>query len=267
MKEFKALSYFRRLYHGRFIFRCAVLLLTLVLYIVAPSQFFVLEPFGFFHGLSVFHVLWVLWMIDMVLQLCPSRNYWPLGSQKFLKTSFQPLMDKLNREGLLEYVIKSNKDTIRIGLVWLALTLIIGALYFTGVIGRNMLLLISVAFYVCDLICVLFWCPFRVWFMKNRCCTTCRIFNWDHLMMFAPVVFIPSFYTWTLCLVALVVFLVWEITFAIHPERFWEGSNASLSCSSCTDVLCGKRNCRFDIPKLENLKADPGVRENTGKSE
>ena len=70
----------------------------------------------------------------------------------------------------------------------------IGALYYSGVLDRANLFMISVLFYVCDLICVLIWCPFRL-IMKNRCCTTCRIFNWDHLMMFSPLIFLDGFFT------------------------------------------------------------------------
>lgn len=255
MKRPKLLSKFRKLYQNRFIFRCSVFLITAVLYFVAPGQFRVLSGFECFHSLSVFDILWVIWMVDMILQLVPSRQYWPLGSQKFLKKSFEPLKEYISSKdhGLLEFICKSNRDTLLIGLVWLLLTAAIGALYFLKILNRNSLLVISVLFYVFDLVCVLFWCPFRVWFMKNRCCTTCRIFNWDHMMMFSPIVFIPGFYTWTLCLAALVVFAVWEITFSLHPERFWEGTNSALKCSNCTDILCGERNCKVDVPNLRNL--------------
>ena len=248
MKVQKILSRFRKLYFARFFFRCAVFIATLVCYIVAPEQFDILPGFESLKHISVLHILWVIWMFDMVMQLVPSRKYWPLGSQKFLKNTFKPIVDRINREGLFEYVVKCNRDTLKIGCVWLALTLIIGALhFFTDFVDTGMLLVISVAFYVCDIICVLFWCPFRVWFMKNRCCTTCRIFNWDHMMMFSPIVFIPGVYTWTLCLAALVVFFSWEIAFALHPERFWDGSNEALRCSNCTDRLCGERNCQLEL--------------------
>ena len=234
--------------------------MTVLLLLFAPSQFNVMSGFECFHRLSVLHLLWLFWMVDMVLQLIPSKRYWPLGSQKFLKASFQPLKDymKENNEGLLKFIYKSNCDTLKIGLVWILLTGSIGALYFLDVLSRNALMLITVIFYVLDLVFVLFWCPFRVWFMKNRCCTTCRIFNWDHMMMFSPIVFVPGFYTWSLCLAAVGVFLVWEITFALHPERFWEGTNSALKCSNCTDILCGERNCRTDLPSI-HIKSGKGV--------
>ena len=255
MKTPKLLSRFRKLYYDRFVFRCAVLLAMALVYFLAPEQWLdAAWGLGFFARFSLLHVLWLIWMVDMILQLCPSRNYWPLGSQKFLSACFRPILGRISEEGLLRYIKKCNRDTLAIGLIWLGLILGLGALYFTGVIDRGALLLIATVFYLCDLICVLFWCPFRVWLMKNRCCTTCRIFNWDHMMMFSPLVFVPGVFTWSLCLMAFAVFLVWEITFAMHPERFWEHSNGALRCSACTDRLCGERLCRMDIPDLRQLK-------------
>lgn len=248
----KILSKFRKLYQNRLILRCAVLVLTVLIYIFFPEQFQVMYGFNFFRSFSVFHVLWLLWIFDMVMQLIPSVKFWPLGSQKFLKSCFDPILDYIDRgkrdSGLLEFIYKSNRTTLKVGGIWLALTAVIGVLYFTDVLPSDALLVISVIFYVCDVICVLYWCPFRVLFMKNRCCTTCRIFNWDHMMMFSPVVFIPGVFTWSLCAMALVVFLAWEIAFALHPERFWEGTNTALKCANCTDRLCGERLCQVDVP-------------------
>ena len=251
----RAVSKFRRIYEGKFLFRCFVFIATVCLWIFVPEQFEIMGGWNFFKEFSVFHFLWAVWIIDMLLQIFPSRKYLPLGSSKFSIKDFVPrgIKNIRNPENLIAYIKKCNRDTIKIGLVWLALIGAIGALYFSGIIGRNMLLVFSVAFYVCDLICVLFWCPFRVWFMKNRCCTTCRIFNWDHMMMFSPIVFVPGFFTWSLCAGAIIVLIIWEVSFALHPERFYEGTNDALKCSNCTDILCGKRNCAADIPSIENI--------------
>ena len=249
-------SKFRRIYEGKFLFRCFVLIATAALLIAVPEQFEVMSGWNFFKSFSLFHILWVIWFADMLLQIFPSRKYLPLGSSKFSLKDFIPreIKNIRNLENLLAYIKKCNRDTLKIGAVWFLLVAVIGILYFTGIIGRNMLLLFSVAFYVCDLICVLFWCPFRVWFMKNRCCTTCRIFNWDHMMMFSPIVFVPGFFTWSLCAGALIVLAIWEVSFALHPERFYEGSHEALKCSNSPDQLCGeRRNCAADIPSFENI--------------
>ena len=56
--------------------------------------------------------------------------------------------------------------------------------------------------------------------------------------MFSPFLFVHSFYSWSLLGMAIAAWLVWELAILIHPERFWEGANAALTCASCTDKLC-----------------------------
>ena len=57
-------------------------------------------------------------------------------------------------------------------------------------------------------------------------------------MMFTPLLFIGSFYTWSLLAVAVAVWALWEACVLLFPERFWEGTNAALQCSQCVDKLC-----------------------------
>lgn len=40
------------------------------------------------------------------------------------------------------------------------------------------------------------------------------------------------------CFTSFLVLLKWEMTYAKHPERFWEGSNKVLKCSNCKDKSC-----------------------------
>lgn len=239
MKRFKNLSNFRKFYYGRFIFRCVVLVLSVIVWFFAPEQFAIMDELEFFEGFSVFHIMWLLWMADMLSQVLPNRRWWPVGSQKFLEYAFRPIAGAKTGEGFARFLRQSRREVLTVAMVWLALTMSIGITYFMKLIDRSVLLLITMVFYLCDVICVLFWCPFRVLLMKNRCCKTCRIFNWDHMMMFSPLIFVPGFFTWSLCLMSLIVLGVWEWNFTIHPERFWEGSNSALSCAGCTDVLCG----------------------------
>ena len=121
--------------------------------------------------------------------------------------------------------------------IWVALIAALGLLKHRGILTDAHLFLISSLFYVCDLICVLVWCPFRL-IMKNKCCTTCRIFNWDHLMMFTPMLFVKGFYSISLLVMSFAIWLIWELCVLLYPERFWEKSNAALKCSECTDKLC-----------------------------
>ena len=187
--------------------------------------------------LSPLHLLWGIWVLDMLQQIVPVKNKVPLGSQKLFKNRFRPIRDKINGEALKGYIISTTRAAYKVLILWCALIGAIGVLYYKGVIGKTGLFMISVLFYVCDLICVLIWCPFRL-MMRTRCCTTCRIFNWDHLMMFSPLIFMGGFYAGSLVAMAVLACVVWEVCILLYPERFWERSNAALKCSECTDKLC-----------------------------
>jgi len=173
----------------------------------------------------------------MVLQLIPVKAHISIGSQKNFRAYFRPIKEKIDAGGLIKYIKNTTYAAYKVMIIWVALTLVISYLYISEAIDTRVMVLISTVFYVCDLICVLIWCPFRL-IMKNRCCTTCRIFNWDHLMMFLPIIALNSLFSWTLVIFSFIVWLIWEICVFTYPERFWENSNMNLRCSECTDKLC-----------------------------
>lgn len=173
----------------------------------------------------------------MMAQLIPLKKHVPLGSQKLFAVRFRPILEKINVQALKQYIVNTTRSAFWVMLLWCALIACIGLLKFRGILNDRALFMISVIFYVCDLICVLIWCPFRL-IMKNKCCTTCRIFNWDHLMMFSPMLLVEGFYAKSLLALAIAVWLVWEIFVALYPERFWEQTNGALKCVNCTDKLC-----------------------------
>ncbi len=236
-RKSQPMSNIRKQYIFRFVVRGIILALCTVAFFCYPDMFDILGENSFFKSFSPFHILWLIWMFDMVCQLIPVKNHIPLGSQKLFLDRFKPIKEKINYKALRNYVISTTKSAYKVFILWIILILIIGVLHRFGILNDSMLFMISVMFYVCDLICVLFWCPFRL-IMKNKCCTTCRIFNWDHLMMFTPMLFIDGFFSRSLLLTAIAVWVVWELCFMMYPERFWENSNAALKCSECTDKLC-----------------------------
>ena len=237
MKQKPPVSRLRAAYIAKLVGRCVILVLALLIWRFAPEHMTVLEGMNFFRTLSPLHLLWIIWLVDMLFQIFPLRRQLPLGTLKHFPQYFKPLREKINRAALTEYIRATTKAAYRVALVWCGLIAVIAALYFTGVFDRKVMFLISVFFYVCDLICVLVWCPFRL-MMKNRCCTTCRIFNWDHIMMFSPLIFIGGFYAVSLVVFALICLAVWEAAVFFHPERFWPGANSALQCANCTDKLC-----------------------------
>ena len=234
----------RKRYWFRLAGRCVVFVLCCLLYALRREEFAlrreefaVLKGWSFFREFSVLHLLWLVWVIDTIQQIVPIKQKLPLGSMKLFASRFRPIRERINYEALHSYIVTTTKAAYKVFLIWCAGLAVIGGLYYSGVLGPAELFLISAAFYVCDLICVLIWCPFRL-LMHTRCCTTCRIFNWDHLMMFTPMIFMGGFYAVSLLSLAFLAWLVWEVCIMMYPERFWDKSNAALKCSECTDKLC-----------------------------
>lgn len=231
------ISEVRKRYFVRLYGRIAIFITCLIMCFVSTEAFEILNGNNFFKDLSVFHVLWLVWVADMVLQIIPIKNKLALGSQKLFANRFRPIRENINYKALKNYVITTTQSAYKVMLFWVLLVAAIGVFYYTDIIDKRWLFMISILFYVCDLICVLIWCPFRL-IMKNKCCTTCRIFNWDHFMMFSPLIFMGGFYSLSLVALAVLAWIIWELCVMIYPERFWEGTNLSLQCCECTDKLC-----------------------------
>lgn len=227
----------RKIYFLRLFGRVIILLITILLLFYDKKEFEVINGMEFFKSFSLLHILWIIWMIDMTVQLMPVKAHISIGSQKIFSSLFKPVINKFNRKNLIDYIKETTASAYIVMIIWLVLVVALSILHLCGVISSEIMVLVSVVFYVCDLICVLIWCPFRL-IMRNKCCTTCRIFNWDHLMMFLPIISLNSFFSWSLVIFSFIIWLVWEICVFTYPERFWENSNMALKCSECTDKLC-----------------------------
>lgn len=179
-------------------------------------------------------VVWVLFVFEMFLRFFPSKLE-SMGCQKQFERNFEPIPDSKTP------INQSWKITALVAALWLALNAIVGALYFFGILDKGILILVALAYSVCDIICILFFCPFQTWIIKNRCCTTCRIYNWDFAMMFTPLVFIPGIYTYSLLGFALALLVRWEVGYRLHPERFSAATNGCLDCSRCEEKLCSHK--------------------------
>ena len=230
------MSDIRRRYVIRLIVRIIIFIACVVM-CFKPGFYDILNGMNFFKEFHVLHILWILWMIDMILQVIPLKNKVALGSQKLFKHRFKGIKERVNKDTLMKYIKGTTSRAYIVMIVWVLFIGGIAALYYLGIINKMILFMCTVAFYVCDLICVLIWCPFRL-IMKNKCCTTCRIFNWDHLMMFSPSIFIGGFYALSLVCMAVLCFVVWEVAVLVFPERFSEITNEALRCNNCTDKLC-----------------------------
>ena len=230
------MSILRKKYFMRLFLRIAIFIICLIM-CFKPNFYDILNGFNFFKGFHLLHLLWIIWVCDMFFQIVPIKNKIALGSQKLFANRFRPIAKQFNYEKLKNYVVSTTVSAYKVFILWGLLITIIGILYYCDFIDKKILFMISVFFYVCDLICVLIWCPFRL-IMKNKCCTTCRIFNWDHLMMFSPLIFIGGFFSISLVVISVLAWLVWESCVMLYPERFSEATNVALKCTECTDKLC-----------------------------
>lgn len=178
-------------------------------------------------------IITVPFSVEMILRCFPSK-YESMGCQKQFAVNFEAL-GEYDRRKLLK---DSPRQTLPVLLSWIALNGLIAMLYFAGLIDWGILVLISLAYSVCDMICILFYCPFQSLMMKNRCCGSCRIYNWDFAMMFTPMLFIDHVCACVLAGLALLLLVIWELGFRLHPEHFSEKTNACLSCANCPEKLC-----------------------------
>ena len=211
----------------RLVYRSVLLILLLIRYVIyriydgsAVLDFLERRPL-------IISVIFVIFTLEMIFRFFPSRIESP-GCQKQFASNYI-------KSGETQIAIPDNNSTVLVLLVWIGFNGIFGALYLAGIFDDGIMLLISCAYSVCDMICILFFCPFQTFIMHDKCCVNCRIYDWGHFMMFTPMLFIKNFYSWSLFFMSCIVLLHWEIIYAKHPERFWEGSNQVLKCSSCKD--------------------------------
>ena len=154
----------------------------------------------------ILSLIWAVFMVEMVLRFFPSRLESP-GCQKQFARNYV-------KTGKTTIDIQDNNAVVLVALIWIAFNGLFGALHMSGFLDDGIMILLCLAYSVCDMICILFFCPFQSWFLKNKCCCTCRIYNWDR----------------------------WEITFYKYPERFSEATNGYLDCRNCSEKLCAHKN-------------------------
>ena len=107
--------------------------MMICLYIFYPDTFEVAKGMNAIKMLSPLHILWILWVFDMILQLSIAPGYWPLGSQKVWGHRYLPQFKKINKKFLKEYIETMNTGIIKIAVIWIALIAFIGVLYFTNI--------------------------------------------------------------------------------------------------------------------------------------
>ena len=222
------------MHYTKLFLRCALFIAATVVYIINRVNNTGETFSGFEDNYILTGTIWLFFAAEMVLRFFPDKIE-SMGCQKQFARNYRP-RPRENPEQRPK--MQPGIVTFAVFAAWVALNAVFGVLYYAKVIDKGVLLLIALLYSVCDVICILFFCPFQTWFMKNKCCTTCRIYNWDYAMMFTPLIYIPNVYTWSLLGLALILLFKWEYLYRRYPERFIEECNYSLSCANCTEKLC-----------------------------
>lgn len=224
----------------KLVIRVTLFLSVLTLYLYDKDLMIRLAYQPLHMGITFLHILWAIFMFMMIKHLFVKSDF-TMALLKSKKSTFKEV-ENYNRSALLEYVQKQNFRAWVVMLVWLIGNGMVGILYSVDLLDKADLFMLTVFYFLCDYICILFYCPFQSHIMKNKCCVNCRIFEWGHFMMFTPMIFIKSFYSWSLFFTSCIVLIHWELIYAKHPERFYSGSNQRLQCQYCKDKTCQIKN-------------------------
>ncbi len=250
-------TYMLERYTLQFVLRLVIFCVVFLAYLVRKEDLYALVIRPFWHGVSPIHILWGYFMLIMISHLIPREKL----SMAVMKAYREPVLarSEYSELELLRFVKVQNMRAWLVMLIWLCFNSVFAALYLFGVIDEADMLMLTTFYFLSDYICILFFCPFQTFIMKNRCCVNCRIYDWGHFMMFTPMLFIKNFFSWSLFFTSCVVLIKWEIVYARHPERFWYGSNVELQCENCSEQLCHykkKRQLQNQLGRI--LKAAKG---------
>ncbi len=226
-----------KVYSARLVLRIAVFTAGISIYLTDRNSLLLSGGLSLDHGIKPLHILWLILASGMIQKLFP-LPVMSMGCRKQFKSSYAPGAREPGDPELSAWAKGENRAARKVLAAWLSVNAAPAVLYFAGVLGESEMVLLSLVYYACDPICLLFYCPFQSFLMKNRCCVTCRIFNWDSMMILTPLIVIPSPFSWSLILFALIILIRWEMAFQRHPRRFWEESNQNLQCAHCRERIC-----------------------------
>lgn len=226
-----------------FKFSLALVLLinTLVFLFFFPELVDVVEPY-------LFPLFFLYFIVDSFEVIIPVFNR-SIYSSKMQKRMFIEV-DGYEPSKVKRLAQRENRVAIVIFVLYSLLIIGLGTLYLTiDWLDDWFIYLVFFGLNFSDYFCIMIWCPFRQWFLKNSCCNTCRISNWDRIMKFSILIFIPNVYTITIFALGTLIFLYWEFQHFTHPERFYRVSNKRLWCSHCDKITCGKQTTQKEQPR------------------
>lgn len=206
-----------------------------------PPAFF---TFPLIDPLKVYHVLWALAVSILVKRMIPRFNK-KISSRKIFGRFYRQAENITPKrdEQLRSLKARTDWGAVRSAFYWLLLVGDMALWRLVGMLNDTWIYIIVLFFVFMDQFCVTVFCPFR-WLAGGKCCSTCRINNWGYLMAFSPLIFIPSFWTWSIVALSIIIAIQWEYLYHRFPERFYETHNAALMCRNCTVECTGHRKLR-----------------------
>ena len=94
----------RKIYFARLFARCMVFAIILFMYVYMRDEFDIIKGLDSIRRFSPLHILWAVWIWDMVLQLIPVKAHISIGSQKQFSQLFRPIKEKINKKNLKKYM-------------------------------------------------------------------------------------------------------------------------------------------------------------------
>ena len=227
-------------YYGKFVIGILAIIIFGFMYIQNPENLNFTSSERWI-GVDIF---WVFLLVDLLWRFIPGKFH-HIGQQKYLKRNFKASPNYAQTGAFTEREKEYKKTTDKRAVFTLAAFFLMNAawmvLYLLGIFRPQELFGIMLLYFLGDMICVLGFCPFRLIFLRHRCCNVCRIYNWDSVMLVTPIMFVPGWYSWSLGVIAVIYTVLWEVSYYKHPEWFYGSSNTALNCNHCNHGLCPYR--------------------------
>ena len=211
--------------------RIMLLLTAIILYIQGQLNFAKLERPLTISGAFLI-VVWTTLIIGMLGRIIPNK-FVTTGAGKHFRPAMPNKERKVSHKGILTIVV-----------IWFTLNIsLMLVLQHFDLFNAGIALIIALIYSICDISFILFFCPFQKLFMRNKCCATCRIYNWDFFMTCTPLIPFLHMYSITLVLLSVAVLIRWEV--AVYKKSFFP----VIDCVDCKDRMCHAKRKFSKFPK------------------
>ena len=100
----------------------------------------------------IISIIWTVFTVEMIIRFFPSRFESPGAQKQFARNYI--------KTGNTNIDIQDNHGVMLAALVWILFNGIFGMLHMIGLLDDGIMILLCCAYSVCDMICILFFCPF-----------------------------------------------------------------------------------------------------------